>query len=271
MNQPVKGKTYSLFGNMISTNFFFERIAGLTDLILEDEQLHPLQLLDYLQQKNRRPRYLLNSMPGMLHGPRYSRIVEILHSALQEFVHGVEEHLASVRKYKVISDRDLLARREQYYLYMIEFELINRIHKEAFLASAYRIALMPYCLKETQDHCRAEPDHLDFRCRGCIDNCYVNRLSQVLRKNSIEPYIWRNARLKPMFTRLVREHENVGVLGIACIVELVRGMRRVMKTNLPVVGIPLNANRCPRWMGSFHETSVDLNALERLVSPADEN
>jgi hypothetical protein len=57
------------------------------------------------------------------------------------------------------------------------------------------------------------------------------------------------------------------VLGVACVPELFRGMRLCIGLNIPVVGIPLNANRCMRWMGAFHPTSVDLGALSRLVAP----
>ena len=53
--------------------------------------------------------------------------------------------------HKYIRDKELLSSREQYYLYMIEFELVNRIHRERFANSSFRIALLPHCLKETQD------------------------------------------------------------------------------------------------------------------------
>ena len=61
-------------------------------------------------------------------------------------------------------------------------------------------------------------------------------------------------------------NKSLGVLGIACIPELVRGMRSCMKKNLSVVGIPLDANRCVRWMGNFNPNSVNLEMLESLVT-----
>jgi hypothetical protein len=38
-----------------------------------------------------------------------------------------------------------------------------------------------------------------------------------------------------------------------------------MKNNIPVVGLPLNANRCRRWFGEFHPNSIDLDELEGLL------
>jgi hypothetical protein len=63
----------------------------------------------------------------------------------------------------------------------------------------------------------------------------------------------------------LKRNKKLGVLGIACIPELVAGMRQCQKYNLPVIGLPLNANRCVRWMGSFNENSVNLEMLEKLI------
>jgi hypothetical protein len=43
-------------------------------------------------------------------------------------------------------------------------------------------------------------------------------------------------------------------------------MRACRKRKIPVVGIPLDANRCMRWMGRFEETSVNLKRLGELVN-----
>jgi hypothetical protein len=42
-------------------------------------------------------------------------------------------------------------------------------------------------------------------------------------------------------------------------------MRMCLKSGIPVVGIPLNANRCARWTGRFLENSVNIKALEMLL------
>ena len=61
-----------------------------------------------------------------------------------------------------------------------------------------------------------------------------------------------------------------GILGIACIPEgLVWGLRKCQEYHIPAIGLPLDANRCARWMGSFHENSVNLEELERLIVAGD--
>ena len=61
-------------------------------------------------------------------------------------------------------------------------------------------------------------------------------------------------------------HQTLGILGIACIPELVWGMRKCRKHHIPVVGLPLDANRCARWMGEFHKNSINIERLEQLIS-----
>jgi hypothetical protein len=93
----------------------------------------------------------------------------------------------------------------------------------------------------------------------------VNAVSALLRENGIEPYLWMQARLKALFGKLKDKEGGLGVLGIACVPELVRGMRLCHKLDVPVVGVPLNANRCARWMGEFNPTSVEMGEVERVV------
>jgi hypothetical protein len=58
----------------------------------------------------------------------------------------------------------------------------------------------------------------------------------------------------------------MGVLGIACVPELVMGMRLCESLNVPAVGVPLDANRCSRWLEECLETTYSLKELERLIS-----
>ena len=71
--------------------------------------------------------------------------------------------------------------------------------------------------------------------------------------------------MKQLAKYTLKENRTFGVLGIACIPELIWGMRKCRKNNIQVVGIPLNANRCVRWFGEFFPNSIDLMELEKLV------
>jgi hypothetical protein len=72
--------------------------------------------------------------------------------------------------------------------------------------------------------------------------------------------------MKQLAKYTIKENRTFGFLGIACIPELTFGMQNCRKNNIPVIGIPLNANRCVRWYGEFFPNSIDLTELERLLA-----
>jgi hypothetical protein len=263
--RPVYGRTYSLFGQATLTEPFYRKISRLTDEVLARLSLPENKALVYVQTMSRQ-KWKLRKASGKPAGSSgLTDILQRMDGELAEYLPGLRQHLREVPFYKIISDRELYCSREQYYLYMVEFELVNRVHQKAFLEADFRIALLPYCLSESRTDCRASPDEIDNICRRCLKTCYINRVSKVLRDHQVSPYIWSRGSLKEMFGKLAGKHGSIGVLGIACLVELIRGMRYCMKVGLPVMGIPLNANRCNRWMDVFQDTSVDLGALERIL------
>jgi hypothetical protein len=263
--KPLYGKTYSLFGRDTNTELFYRKIKALADEILSQLSLPEARALEYIQRLSRNKRKLKTAAAKSAGYSTLTDMLQRIDRELAEYVPGLQQHLREVSFHKFITDKEMLAGREQYYLYMVEFELVNRVHRERFLDSNYRIALLPYCLKETQTGCKASPDEIDFVCRGCLKTCYVNKLSNLLIDHGINPYILSRGSLKSIFGKLLKKHGSIGVLGIACVVELIQGMRFCMKAGLPVMGIPLNANRCPRWMDEFLDTSVDLLALEQIL------
>ena len=263
--QPLYGRTYSLFGQDTATRPFYHKISALTDEILTTLSIPEKEALKKLQSQSKNSRKLKSAAAKPEGHSTLTDMLLLMDRALSGYLPGLDQHLRKVPIHKKITDRELFCTREQYYLFLLEFELVNRVHKSGFRKANYRIAFLPYCLKETQTECRARPDEIDYACTGCLKTCYINRVSKVLRDQGVNPYIWSRGSLKTMFGKLSREHGSIGVLGIACIVELIRGMRFCMKAGLPVMGIPLNANRCSRWMDELQETSVDLEALERML------
>jgi hypothetical protein len=154
---------------------------------------------------------------------------------------------------------------------MLEIELINRINNENFKKCDHKIALLPYCLQDFQNGCKSTKGDIDYTCKGCSGKCFINRASRVLRNNGITPYIWMSSSIKAFPKLLKARPQSIGILGIACIPELVWGMRMCMRLGIPVVGMPLDANRCMRWMGKFNENSVNLEKLNDLLSRASES
>jgi len=156
--------------------------------------------------------------------------------------------------------------REQYHLAMLEVEVTNRECMVGFRSAATKLAFLPHCLKDRTHACRSEVEGIDYVCRGCAKECWLNGTSKVLRRGGVLPHIWMEADLHKILRNGTRDGEHLGVFGVACVPELVRAMRMCRRHRIPVLGVPLNANRCARWMGEFFPNSVSLQQIARLTA-----
>jgi hypothetical protein len=261
-SRALQGKTYTLFGDSAGTGQYYIAIKRLADILLRqcpDEK----RLLSQLQKagsntffrklsKNNADRALISLIKKTLRDP------------LSVYTKSVKRHLRNLSVTKRFDDT-LATKEEQYHLYMLEIELANRIYKERFKASEYKFALLPHCLRDFRPECRSIPGDIEAVCRGCTKECFINLGSLLLKKYNIEPYISVEMDQETLFKKLKAEHPDIGALGIACIPELARGMRLCIRLGIPPVGIPLDANRCARWMKRAHESSFNLEELENLL------
>lgn len=262
-NSPVKGKTYSLFGESESTAEYYKTVRHFADKFTADNNDIP-EMIETFRKLSSKKRFLKRSLRSYDPGNKISVILNSIDPFLKKYTENVEGHLRDLPLSK-FWDRRLATTREQYHLYMLEIELTNRFFRTEFLNADIKIALLPYCLQDFSVNCKSAKNGFDYQCRHCSEKCYQNHVSEILKTYNIEPYIWMDGDFKKLAKFNLLEKRSLGVLGIACIPELTWGMRNCRKNNIPVVGIPLNANRCIRWFGEFFPNSVDLDELERLV------
>jgi hypothetical protein len=194
------------------------------------------------------------------------KILQELDNALTPFLSGVDEHLRSL-SWADRLDRTIRTSREQYILYMLEIELTNRINHESFSKAPWRMALIAHCLRDFRKGCQSRRGDIEDQCTYCDLDCYVNMGSELLARYQIHPYISVSMDHRELFKHLRNDHPDMGVLGIACIPELVMGMRLCEGLSIPAIGVPLDANRCSRWLGECLETTFSLEELERLIKP----
>lgn len=259
----IEGKTYSLFGDTSSTREYFQIIRSLADKILDGNDIH--NVLETLRNYSSRKRYLRRIGSGKMGKSLISFCVNSIHEPLKPYTRNTKDHLKHLPFTKLWDGR-LATSEEQYHVYMLEIELTNRLNRNLFQLADQKLSLQPYCLQDFSVDCKASDSGFDYQCKSCSKNCFQNYASRILKDNNIEPYIWMSASISNLVKEAKRKHQTVGILGIACIPELVMGMRKCMRYGIPVIGVPLNANRCVRWFGEFHPNSVDLEELEGLVT-----
>ncbi len=261
---PIEGKTYSLFGKSQSTNEYFILIKSIADRTIE-KIATAQKLLQTIQKQSLNKRELARISAKKETSDPISFILHTLNSSLGVYTENEGAHIKDLPFHK-FWDRRLSTSREQYHLYMLEIELTNRINSDRFKNSDKKIALLPYCLRDFETECKSKPNDFNYQCKHCSINCYQNYASNILKENKVDAYIWMDADIKKHAKEVIKKDQSFGILGIACIPELVFGMRKCQKYKIPAVGIPLDANRCVRWMGEFKKNSVTLEQLKTLFA-----
>ena len=262
---PVPGKTFSLFGPADSTEGYYRAVTDLADACLV-RQPDINVLIAEVRSLGKRPR-LARKLAAAGNTSLHPFIVQSARTHLAPYTATVKEHLLELPLLKRF-DGVLAFTEEQYHLAMLEIELMNRAFGDRFGKSRRKLAFLPHCLRDLEAACRAAAGDIDYACKACSARCNVNAVSTLLQQHGVEPYIWMQANLKSLFKKLKEDEGGLGVMGIACVPELVRGMRMCVKLDIPVVGVPLNANRCARWMGEFRPTSVEMEEVLRHVTDA---
>jgi len=259
----VQGKTYSLFAEGDDSEGYFAEIKRLADVFLQrwpDEK----RLLGLIQKAGKSPSLLgLSTTRADRQTRQFVR--KTLRQSLSIYTRKVSDHLRSLPWAKR-TDSTLTTTEEQYHLYMLEIELVNRIYRDEFKGAEYKFALLAHCLRDFRPDCRSVKGDIEAVCQGCTEDCLVHLGSVLLEKYGIKPYISVEMDQERLFKKLKQEHPSIGALGIACIPELAMGMRLCLRSGIPPVGIPLNANRCARWMTQAQETSFNLEQLEELLN-----
>ncbi len=257
----MRGRTYTLTDHAGSSSGYYNRISRVADKCIEDNG-GAGALLGRLRRASGR-KTLLQKLFGT--SGKKNSIASVIAHDLAGYTTDAAHHLSTLS----ISDRmdpTISTPEEDYHLNMLEIEVANRVNVETFKGSTCKMALIAHCLRDFREGCIAEPGDIESICRYCNRECFVNRGGRILEKYGIEPYISTTMDHKKLFSELKKRHPDMGALGIACIPELVEGMRLCNRLGIPAVGIPLDVNRCARWLGKTQESLFNVRALEELLS-----
>ncbi|MCW8803035.1 MAG: DUF116 domain-containing protein [Ignavibacteriaceae bacterium] len=264
IQEKIIGKTYSLYNNHDATDYFFDDLSKVTDSILKITGSQT-DLVNFLRKNSGNKRTLKKEIRVNPSKTLLGDILRLTEDLLSKYFTDIDSHLKNLTLAEKF-ESTLKTSREQYLLYMIEIEIVNRLNKENFNSSETKFALLPHCLHDLDKDCLSASDGTDYVCKSCSKNCSINSVSKLMKLRNIKAYIWREADLKKIFILARSSGENIGAFGVACIPELVNGLRLCAKYDVPAIGVPLDANRCVRWMGDFYPNSVNQKKIISLIN-----
>jgi hypothetical protein len=262
--QKIIGKTYSLYGEEEISDYFYDDLTGLVNTILIEDG-NESELVELITKYSGKKRTLRSEIRKSPVNTLMGNILYLTEKSLSKYFMDIDDHLNNLSLSEKC-DSTLTTSREQYLLYMIEIELVNRLNKDKFNSSDVKFAFLPHCLHDLDKDCLSASDGTDYVCKSCSKNCSINSVSKLMKTKNIKAYIWREADLKKIFKLARASNQRIGVFGVACIPELVNGLRLCAKYDVPAIGVPLDANRCIRWMGDFYPNSVNEKKILSLLN-----
>lgn len=156
-------------------------------------------------------------------------------------------------------------RRVEYHLNMVGADIMNRAFREAFLATKNKAVILPACMRYyPKPKCQARSNGLSCECTGCTPQCRVNQLTKMGKKFGFDVFLVPHE--SSVFSgdsgkRLMGE--GTGVVGIACVSNLVSGGWKAKAMGLPPQCVLLDHCGCRKH---WHEQgiSTDIN-MRRLM------
>lgn len=157
-------------------------------------------------------------------------------------------------------------RRVEYHLNMIASEWLNTAYRKSFLEKTNRLVFVPTCLKLLDEQsCQAKSVGEWQICMHCQEECQVNQLSMLENEYNFHLYMLpHNASLKERPESV--NMEDVGVLGVACVLNLISGGWMLSDQGIPAQCVMLNYCGCKgHWHHEGIPTELDINQFKRLL------
>lgn len=195
---------------------------------------------------------------------------DLSQNALGQYTTGVHSYLKNIHpQMKNREDYIFCGRREEEYLMnLVGAEVLNKSLKKSFSQAQKRVVLLPTCMcKPDNGQCKAIFAEIEGKCTGCSKNCVVNTIKkQVEDKNTMVVLITHSS----SFSKVLQKYENqtgIGLVGIACVLNLLTGGYELKRLNIPAQCVFLNYSGCKKhWTKDGVPTTLYIEQLKHILA-----
>ena len=104
-------------------------------------------------------------------------------------------------------------------------------------------------------------------CSMCRTDCNIGNISKTLTENNIKVVVIPHS---SSFRRYIKPYANkkdTGIIGVACVVNLLRGGYEMISLNIPSQCVYLDYSGCQKhWCTQGIPTSLSVNQLDRILN-----
>ncbi|GJQ63044.1 MAG: hypothetical protein SCALA702_20970 [Melioribacteraceae bacterium] len=187
---------------------------------------------------------------------------------LGKYTPEVDNYIKYANKIKPGSEDYIFCKRPKtdYYLNMVGAELMNIAFREEFIATEEKALLLPACMRSNPDFCKAHGGGLDMLCSGCNEKCNINKYRIVGQELGFQVRIIPHSSDFSNWLEKFAAERNIGVIGVACILNLITGGLEMRKLNIPAQCVFLDYCGCTaHWDADGIPTDINKDQLKRVL------
>ncbi len=185
---------------------------------------------------------------------------------LGKYTEGVEEYLKTVEEtHRWREDLIFCGRqRLEYHLNMAGAEIMNRAYRNDFLMTSRKAILLPACMRHRLDSCKAKDVEGVLYCADCSSHCQVSAIKSLGDKYGYDVLIVPHE--SSAFSNSKMKQGELGIIGIACITNLMSGGWKAKSLGIPAQCVLLDYCGCKNhWDEKGFSTAIDMEQLEGIM------
>lgn len=158
-------------------------------------------------------------------------------------------------------------RRVEYHLNMAGAEIMNRAFRDRFVNTSRKAVLLPACMRRLPaDECKGRTDGNGFHCAGCTPECSVFRLTKLGKENGFDVQVMSHeSSISANRANKVNLNSNTGVVGVACVLNLISGGWLLDSMDIPAQCVLLDYCGCKNhWSREGIPTEINVEQLKSV-------
>lgn len=152
----------------------------------------------------------------------------------------------------------------QYYFNMVSAQIMNEVYSEQFLRCKEKNIFAPRCMRQVKNQCKSVEEEYGLKCKGCSDNCNINKLNNLIEKRDIDVYIIPHETIINKIE--IKDKNKIGVIGIACISNIMAGGWKALRLGFIPQCVLLDYSGCGKhWLDKEKMTEINSVYLEKEI------
>jgi hypothetical protein len=152
----------------------------------------------------------------------------------------------------------------EYHLNMVAAEIMNRSLRKGFENTRQKILLVPTCMAQLNG-CLARMEDGNIVCQNCSPECHVAKLNQSMNKLGVRTVLIPHSTGFSKYLKPWRNSSDTGLIGVACVLNLLTGGYEMQKLNIPSQCVFLDSCGCKKHWLSGQPTRLNLQQLNKLL------